>query len=125
MSGLKPMNQLDDQEKQQIIAKAQQARKLEKERLQKYADEHYRIYEDEKEWAAMAKEFGVRLPRFIDQPTKKNIRKFAKKIGKSVPWVKECWGVDNLEEIAIMNPDMSMRYVAGVCLEDLKGEEEI
>ncbi len=108
------------EERANIIAKAQQARKLEKEWLQKYADEHYRVYEDEKEWAAMAKEFGVRLPRFIDQPTKKNIRKFAKKIGKSVPWVKECWGVDNLEEIAKMNPDMSMRYVAGCMLEDIQ-----
>lgn len=116
---LTPMNERSEQEKQEIIAKAQAARKAQKEYLEKYAQEHYRSYEDGKEWERMARELGIRLPRFIDQPTPKNLKKFAKKLGKDTAWIRLCWGVDNLDEIARMNPDMSMRYIAGIMIEDL------
>jgi len=117
---LTPMSERTEEEKQEIIAKAQAARKAQKEYLEAYAQEHYRSYEDGKEWEQMARVFGVRLPRFIDQPTPKNLKKFAKKLGKDTAWIKECWGIDKLEEIGKMNPDMSMRYIAGCMLEDLK-----
>lgn len=105
-------------ERQEFIKLAQIERKRKREELIEYATKHYRTYEDEKEWREMASKVGVRLPRWYDQPTPKNLKKFAKKLGKDSAWIKENFGVDKLEDIAKMNPQASMLVHAGMMLED-------
>lgn len=118
-----PITNMTPEERQEVLDKAQVARRERREAAIRHAEENLcTVYEDEPAWRDMASNLGVRLPSWYDEPSPRNIKRFLKKINKDVNWFKEMNGVSKLDQWGKMNPRWTMLACAGIMLEDMQEE---
>lgn len=110
------------EQRQEWLAKAQEARKLKREAGAHLIQDHG---DDEKVWRTLASGVDFRMPAsHIPASELKYVRRLLKKIDRDMDWCKDVFGYSNMAQFYKDNPKWNAVSLCGLILEDWNDEIE-